>query len=156
MTRKKLNKKEEGYLSNKEMLAEVLECQKNDVISDKLGKMFMILATRYSTKPNFSGYSYRDEMVSNGIVSCCAALHKFDPTKSLTPNPFAYYTSIIHNCFIQILNKEKRQQEIRDQILVNNDMNPSHTYLEKHRNQPDDSSMLAEDITEEVEESSEV
>ena len=147
MTRKTPKKKEEGYLSNKEMLAELLICQKNDVISDKLGKMFMILATRYATKINFSGYSYRDEMVSNGIVSCCAALHKFDVTKSKTPNPFAYYTSIIHNCFIQILNKEKRQQEIRDALLISNGMNPSYGFLEKHKQLSIDASEVVEETT---------
>jgi len=128
--RKRNKKKEEGYLSNKEMFAELIICQKQNKVSDKLGKMFMILATRYATKPNFSGYSYKIEMINSGIVACVAALHKFDSGKS--ENPFAYFTSINHNAFIQILNKEKRQQEIRDQLLVDNSYNPSLNFQEKH------------------------
>ena len=140
----KSRKKEEGYLSNKEMFAELLDCQSKELVSNKLGKMFMILANRYATKPNFSGYSYKDEMISNGVVSCCAALMKFNPAKS--NNPFAYYTSVIHNCFIQILNKEKKQQEIRDQLLLNNNMNPSHGYMEKHKGDVPDSDQIVEEV----------
>ena len=134
--RKSKKIKEKGYLSNKEMFEELIICQKKNVVSDKLGRMFMILATRYSTKPCFSGYSYRLELVNSGIVACVAALHKFDPAKS--ENPFAYFTSINHNAFIQILNKEKRQQEIRDRLLLDNSYNPSFNYTEKHGSEDED------------------
>jgi DNA-directed RNA polymerase specialized sigma subunit len=127
----KRKKKEEGYLSNQEMFKEVLKCQSNDQISDSLGKMFMIMSRRIATKPNFSGYSYKDEMIGNGVVACCAALHKFDPEKS--ENTFAYYTSIIHNAFIQILNKEKKQHDIRDALLVSQNMTPSFGFSERHK-----------------------
>ena len=124
-------KKEEGYLPNPEMFKEVLKCQETGVISERLGKMYMIMAKRIATKPNFSGYSYKDEMISNGVVACCAALHKFNPEKS--ENTFAYYTSIIHNAFIQILNKEQKQRDIRDAMLVKDNMNPSYGYADRHK-----------------------
>lgn len=124
-------KKEKGYLSNSEMFKEVLKCQENDKLSEELGTMFMIMAKRIATKPNFSGYSYKDEMIGNGVVACCGALHKFDPNKS--ENTFAYYTSIIHNAFIQILNKEKKQQDIRDALLVKENMTPSFNFTDRHK-----------------------
>lgn len=137
MTDKKKRKtKEKGYLSNKEMFAELLICQKLNRVSDKLGRMYVILATRYASKPNFSGYSYKSEMIGTGILACVNALNKFDPTKS--ENPFAYYTSVIHNSFIQILNKEKRQQQIRDQLLVDANYNPSLAYQDRNINYDDD------------------
>lgn len=125
-------KKSKDYLSNKEMYQEVIECQKEGKMSDKLGKMFILLAERYSTKPNFSGYSYRDEMVSNAILACCQAFMKFNPDKG--SNTFAYFTSVIHNAFIQILNKERRNQEIRDECLIEMDRDPSSSYLERYKN----------------------
>ena len=139
MTVKRVRRKtkEEGYLSNKEMYAEVIKCQENDEISDKLGKMFMILARRYATKPNFAGYSYKDEMISHGVVACVASLHKFNAEKG--NNPFAYYTSIIHNAFIQILNREKNQHNIRDELLIQAELNPSFGYQERHNNDQYDS-----------------
>jgi len=128
--KKKKKTKEKGYLSNKEMFTEVINCQKQNKVSDKLGRMFIILSTRYASKPNFSGYSYRSELINSGIVACVAALHKFDSAKS--ENPFAYYTSINHNAFIQILNKEKKQQKIRDQLLIDNNRNASLNYMDDY------------------------
>lgn len=130
MSKARKREQNEDYLSNKEMLEEVIKCQANGVISDRLGRMFLLLATRYATKPNFSGYSYVDEMISNAVLSCCQAVNKFDSNKS--QNPFAYYTSVIHTAFIQVLNKERRHQEIRDVLLIEEDMDPSSSYLERH------------------------
>lgn len=119
------------YLSNKEMYEEVVKCQKEGKISDRLGKMFLLLASRYANKPRFSGYSYKDEFSAMGVVACCAAVNKFNPEKG--QNPFAYFTSVCHNAFFQVLNKERRQQEIRDALLLENNMDPSFSYLEAHK-----------------------
>lgn len=127
-------KKDKDYLSNKEMYQEIIECQDRGAISDKLGRMFMLLSRKYATKPNFSGYSYKDELISAGITSCVAAFMKFKREK--TQNPFSYFTQCIHTAFLQILNKEKRHQEIRDALLVQNDMTPSNSYMEKYSTKP--------------------
>ena len=121
--RKRRTKLDSDYLSNKEFLAQVIACQEADICSERLGEMFMILATRYASKPNFSGYSYKDEMISHGLVACVASVNKFNTEKS--ENPFAYYTQVIHSAFLQILNKEKKHQNIRDKALVEANMNPS-------------------------------
>jgi len=121
-------KQDKHYLSNKEMLKEINECKEVGLVSDKLGRMFILLSQRYATKPNFAGYSYKDEMVSNGIVSCTAAFEKFDSNKS--NNPFAYFTQCIHHAFLQVLNKEKRHQRLRDQLLVDQEKAPSQSYID--------------------------
>ena len=123
-----LKQKNKDYLSGPEMLKEIIRCQQNNVISDKLARMFMLLSNRYSSKANFSGYTYRDEMVASGILACVVAFPKFDPTKS--NNPFAYFTKCIHRAFLQILNKEKTQQVLRDTILVKEGHNPSFNFME--------------------------
>ena len=124
--RKRRTKKDVDYLSNKEFLPQIISCQETGVISNRLGEMFMILATRYATKPNFSGYTYKDEMISHALVACIASVNKFNTEKG--DNPFAYYTRVIHTAFLQILNKEKRHQNIRDKALIEADMNPSYNY----------------------------
>ena len=124
--RKRRTKKDVDYLSNKEFLPQIISCQETNIISNRLGEMFMILATRYASKPNFSGYTYKDEMISHAIVACVASVNKFNTEKS--ENPFAYYTQVIHTAFLQILNKEKKHQNIRDKALVEADMNPSYNY----------------------------
>jgi len=123
--------KHEDYISNKQMYQEIIDCQKAGVISDKLARMFMLIAKRYATKPNFSGYTYKDEMISSGITSCVAAFPKFNGEKS--ENPFAYFTMVIHHAFIQILNKERKHHDIRDKLLIDQQLDPSFGYAERHR-----------------------
>jgi hypothetical protein len=52
---------------------------------------------------------------------------QFDESKS--QNPFAYYTAAVTNSFVRVINLEKRNQNIRDDILEMNDLNPSHTRM---------------------------
>lgn len=141
-----MNKKPINYMTNKEFYAELIECQKKGKISNELGKMFLMLAERYSSKANFSGYTYRDEMVGFGIVACCAAYQKFDPKR--TQNPFAYFTTVIHNTFVQIITKEKRQRQTRDHILVDNNLNPSYNYADEMKELENDFKEEEEEIDE--------
>jgi hypothetical protein len=104
------------YLTNKELLAEVIECKKTGVMSNKLGAMFMKMVHKYGTKVNFCNYSYLEEMKGNAIVGLVKNWQSFDSDKY--SNAFAYYTSCIHNQFIQELNYEKKQQKTRDVHLV--------------------------------------
>lgn len=130
--RKRRTKADKDYISNKEMLEEVLKCQRIGITTPRMGELFMILTQRYATKPNFSGYSYKDEMISHALVACCASVDKFNSEKS--ENPFAYYTQVIHSAFLQILNKEKKHQRIRDKSLMEANMMPSFSYLESEAN----------------------
>lgn len=81
------------------------------IIPDYVGVCFMLICNKLATKPNFMGYSYRDEMVADGIENCVAAAHSFDPAKS--NNPFAYFTQIAWNAFIRRITKEKKQAYIK-------------------------------------------
>ena len=89
----------------------------NAKVPDYIGQCVMAICTKLSTKPNFSGYSYRDEMIADGIENCIAAVNGFDPSKS--SNPFAYFTQIAWNAFIRRITKEKKQQYIKHKNMVN-------------------------------------
>lgn len=82
-------------------------------IPDDIGKAIMAICNNLVKKSNFSGYSsqYREEMVSDGMMDCIAAIDNFDPDK--TNNPFAYFTQIAWNAFIRRIQKEKKQQYIK-------------------------------------------
>ena len=71
----------------------------------------MLICNKLATKPNFIGYSYKDEMIADAIENCVAAAHSFDPDKS--NNPFAYFTQIAWNAFIRRIAKEKKQAYIK-------------------------------------------
>ena len=93
--------------------------------TNKLALMWMKLCERYATRGNVRGYTYNDEMRGQAILQLTQIGLQFDESKS--NNPFAYYTAAVTNSFVRIINIEKRNQNIRDDILEMNNMNPSFT-----------------------------
>ena len=94
-------------------------------MTNKLAHMFIKLCERYATRSNWRGYTYNDEMRSQALLQLSQIGLQFDESKS--QNPFAYYTAAITNSFTRVLNIEKRNQNIRDDILEMNGLNPSYT-----------------------------
>jgi len=94
-------------------------------ITDKLAKMYMMLCEKYAMKFNWRGYTYNDEMRNSAILQLTYVGLRFNEAKSA--NPFAYYTAAITNSFCRVLNTEKRNQNIRDDILEIHGLNPSYT-----------------------------
>jgi hypothetical protein len=90
-----------------------------------LANMFMKLCERYATRSNWRGYTYNDEMRSQALLQLSQIGLQFDESKS--QNPFAYYTAAITNSFTRVLNIEKRNQNLRDDILEMNGLTPSYT-----------------------------
>ena len=93
--------------------------------TNKLARMYMKLCERYGTRSNWRGYTYNDEMRSQALLQLTQIGLQFDESKS--ENPFAYYTAAITNSFTRVLNLEKKNQSIRDDILENAGLNPSYT-----------------------------
>ena len=92
-------------------------------ITNKLAKMYMMLCEKYAMKYNWRGYTYNDEMKASAILQLTYVGLRFNEAKSA--NPFAYYTAAITNSFCRVLNSEKRNQNIRDDILEINGLSPS-------------------------------
>ena len=84
-------------------------------ITDYIGSCFLKIANGLSYRPNFINYTYRQEMISDGIENCLQYIHNFNPEKS--KNPFAYFTQIIHYAFLRRIQKEKKQLEIKTKII---------------------------------------
>lgn len=82
---------------------------------------------RRNGKVYLTGNTYIDEMKCQALLQLSQVALQFDESRSDTPNPFAYYTQTITNSFMRILNTEKRNQNIRDDILIMNGANPSYT-----------------------------
>lgn len=90
-----------------------------------LANMWIKLCERYATRGNVRGYTYNDEMKGQAILQLAQIGLQFDESKS--NNPFAYYTAAVTNSFVRVINLEKRNQNIRDDILEQNGMDPSYT-----------------------------
>lgn len=117
-----------NYVNNAEFLQAIVEyknlCSEAEEsgepsprIPNYIGECLYQIATRLSTKPNFSGYSYKDEMISDGLENAIQALGNFDPDKS--SNPFAYFTQIIWYAFLRRIDKEKKQLYIKHKVTEN-------------------------------------
>lgn len=135
------------YLKNAELLAEVIKCKEAGKLSNKLAMMLHMLTTRYASKPNFSGYTYIDDMIAEALADLCKNALKFKPERS--SNPFAFYTQCIHNSFLGYLNNEKKHRRIRDAMLVEIGENPSFNFQEEYKNGLGDQSS---DVKEELRE----
>ena len=118
--------KPEHYVNNKEFTAAISEhnyAVKQAIkdgkepprVSEYIGECIYKIATRLSTKPNFINYSYRDEMICDGIENCLQYINNFNPEKS--QNAFAYITQIIYYAFLRRIQKEKKQLEIKTKII---------------------------------------
>ena len=108
----------EGSLSNGHFDVE------HGQITNELGRMFMKLVERYSQRGNWRGYTYVDEMRGQALVQLAQVGLQFNEAKS--DNPFAYYTATVNNSFTRVLNLEKRNQSIRDDILIESGHLPSY------------------------------
>lgn len=119
-------KNTEHYVNNQDFLEALIvyktKCEKAEasgkprpVIPRYIGECFLKIANRLSFKPNFVNYTYRDDMISDGIENCVQYISNFNPEKS--KNPFAYFTQIIYYAFLRRIQKENKQQEIKNKIL---------------------------------------
>lgn len=100
-----------------------------------LATMYMKLCERYATRSNWRGYTYNQEMRGQALLQLSQIGLQFDESKS--QNPFAYYTAAITNSFTRILNLEKKNQNIRDDMLEQAGLNPSWTRQNSGRRNPD-------------------
>ena len=115
------------YVNNKEFTAAIIahnaacvvaEASEEDKprVSEYIGECIYKIATRLSTKPNFINYSYRDEMICDGIENCLQYINNFNGEKS--QNAFAYVTQIIYFAFLRRIHKEKKQAAIKQRSIT--------------------------------------
>ena len=119
-------KKSEHYVDNKKFLQAMIEykdkCDKAEKrkrkeppVTNYIGECFLKIANHLSYRPNFINYTFRDDMISDGIENCLQYLKNFNPAKS--NNPFAYFTQIIYYAFIRRIQKEKKQSNIKYKMI---------------------------------------
>lgn len=121
-------KEKKYYVNNQDLLDKIKDYKDSDKFSDELGKMIFDIAKNYACKGNFSGYTWKEDMVSEAVLTCCKYLKNFDADKS--NNAFAYITKICHNSFKGYIKKENKHSKIKD-ILYNGFVEYELIYEEK-------------------------
>ena len=128
---RKTKTQKEHYVNNKEFLAAMIDYKQaikeaekkkkqRPPVTDYIGSCFLKIANHLSYRPNFINYTYRDDMISDGIENCLQYLDNFDPSKS--NNPFAYFTQIIYYAFVRRIQKEKKQVIIKQKLIHENNL----------------------------------
>ena len=121
-------KQKPHYVDNKKFLIAMTEYRelrikaeeegkRRPTVTNYIGECYLKIANHLSYRPNFINYTYRDDMISDGIENCLQYMDNFDPEKS--KNPFAYFTQIIYYAFIRRIQKEKKQQEVKQKMIAN-------------------------------------
>tara|TARA_R110000772_G_scaffold51910_10_gene119150 strand:- start:3862 stop:4440 length:579 start_codon:yes stop_codon:yes gene_type:complete len=116
------------YVNNKEFSGAVVDYvnsanearsreEEEPIITNYIGTCFLKIAEGLSHKPNFSGYTYREEMVMDAVENCVKAIMNYDvkkATRTGLPNAFAYFTQITYYAFLRRIAKEKKHQDIKE------------------------------------------
>ena len=116
------------YVDNKKFLEAMIEHRdkiekaekrgrKKPEVTNYIGECFLKIANHLSYRPNFINYTFRDDMISDGIENCLQYMDNFNPEKS--KHPFAYFTQIIYYAFIRRIQKEKKQMQIKSKLIAN-------------------------------------
>jgi hypothetical protein len=114
------------YVNNKDFLEAIIKMKEQvkeaeekglpkPIVSNYIGECILKIATHLSYKPNFINYSYREDMILDGVENCIQYIDNFDPAKS--NNPFAYFTQIIYYAFLRRIAKEKKQSYIKGRLI---------------------------------------
>jgi len=108
----------EAMVAHKEKVNNAKENNKTKPdVTNYIGECFLKIANHLSYRPNFINYTYRDDMISDGIENCLQYMNNFNPEKST--NPFAYFTQIIYYAFIRRIQKEKKQTLVKQKLIQN-------------------------------------
>jgi DNA-directed RNA polymerase specialized sigma24 family protein len=105
------------YLDNQKFLEEIKKYQKGNK-TENFGKMILLISRKYAERGCFSGYSWKDDMIAEAALTCIKYINSFD-VKKANPNPFAYFSKIIHNAFLNYIAKQKKHSSIKDTCYKN-------------------------------------
>lgn len=123
------------YVSNDEFYKAIVEFKKKvqsaedqglprPVIPHYIGDCLIKIANKLSYSPNFINYTFRDEMIADGLENCINYFHNFDPDKST--NPFSYFTQIIYFAFLRRIQREKKYMYVKhkatQQKMINHEL----------------------------------
>lgn len=116
------------YVDNQKFLAEMISYRKlvlesvtsgssKPRVPEYIGVCLFKIATHLARKPNFANYTFKEDMISDGVENCLLYIDNFDPEKS--GNPFAYFTQIIYYAFLRRIQKEKKHMYVKYKNMEN-------------------------------------
>lgn len=117
------------YVTNEDILPEMAKWKDTGKASEKLGRIFLLIASNLAQKRCFSGYTWKEDMIQEAVLTCMKYGRSFNTDKS--QDPFSYITTICRNAFLNYIKKQKKHSEIKDVCFKNKDFFEQEGYVEK-------------------------
>ena len=105
------------YIDKAAYTEELCKFIKTGIATERLGELFKMHVDHYASGASFKNYTYIDEMKSDALLFLLKYSKSFDIKKGR--DAFAYCTTIIHNAFLQSINREKKHSYIKDCLIKN-------------------------------------
>ena len=116
-----------NYVNNKDLLKEFIKYRESGIIGEALGGMYLLIARNMANKSSFIGYTWREEMISEAVLTCCKYCKNFDPAKS--NNPFGYISMVCKNAFLNYIKKQNRHGDIKKSLYDNKNLVDEDTFF---------------------------
>ena len=100
-----------NYVNNRDLLIEISDYKTNGVMSEELGRMLLEIANNFSSRGSFAGYTWREDLVADGVLTCIKYLKNFDTEKS--SNAFSYITQIYYHAFLNYIKMQNKHSDIK-------------------------------------------
>jgi len=100
-----------NYINNASLLVEINDYKTTGVMSENLGSMLLEIANNFSSRGSFAGYTWREDLVADGVLTCIKYLKNFDTEKS--SNAFSYITQIYYHAFLNYIKGQKKHSDIK-------------------------------------------
>lgn len=121
---KSLNSKKVKSLQNKIKdtiikRSELVSIDRNS--HERFGEIILLMIKNILKKPNFSGYTWKEDFYSDATYRVLKYLHNFNHTKTSektgqSVNAFSYISQIIHNSIVYIINTNNQEIDITDKL----------------------------------------
>lgn len=114
------------YVNNQEFLKSLVEYKKQTKeaeeknlekprVPEYIGECILKITNNIAKRPNFSGYTFKEDMIGDAIENCLTYLHNFDENSS--SNPFSYFSTIIWYAFLRRIDKESTETYVKFKSL---------------------------------------
>jgi hypothetical protein len=101
-------------------------------VPEYIGKCFILMSEGMAQKPNFNRYTYKDEMIADGIENCLRYIANYDiekETRTGNANAFFYFSQIIFYAFVRRIKKEKKQTELKNELVLSSNIDFFITFI---------------------------
>lgn len=107
-----MSPKQNYYVTNEELLPELKKFNQTGIMSEELGLMVLKIASGLANKGNFSNYTWKEDMINEGILAFLKFGRSFDP--EISKNAFAYISMACYRAFVAYIKKQKKHSQIKD------------------------------------------